>query len=162
MTAIDTIDSTSSSVDSTSGSTGYKSSYAADQVPYVEDPILYMILVSIDAQNSDQECMSTLTETLQYMSEAGVSGVESGTALLEADNQVVQRASGTDNVNKAQSQEQVDSTKINNMNQQFSNLTQSLENGVNALNTSDQNESEFIKSVLGVYDNVVNLISSAA
>lgn len=146
-------------VDSTSGSHAYQSNYAADQVPYMLDPILYMILVSIDAQNSDQHCMATLTDTLEKMSQAGVDGVNTGTKILEKDNANVQKQDKSEDIQKAQASMQVDNTKINNMNQQFSTATQSLETGVNALNTSDQNESEFIKSVLGVYDNANNLVA---
>ncbi len=125
------------------------------------DPFLYLLLVSVDAQNKDQECLQTLTTTMQYISEAGTDGIEAGTAMLEADNKKIQGTDDTTKIQQYQSQEQLDNTKVNNMNQQFSNLTQSLETGTNALNTSDQNETDFINNVLGVWDNANNLIASA-
>lgn len=131
----------------------------SDATPKRIDPFFYILNVSVQAQENDQWGMQLLSETLEYLGQAGTDATSAGTKILENDNTTIQNAKTADGgVQKAQAQEQVDNTRINNTNEQFSNLNQTTEAGVNAWNTSDQNETEFIKSVLPVYDNVNNLI----
>jgi len=130
------------------------------------DPLMYAMLVFVNAQNEDQMCMQTLSETLKIASKAGADNADAGTAILAADNEDVQKASKESDKDKAsidtqaaQSTMQYDNTRINNANQQFTTWQQSLETEENQLSDADQNETQFMQSFLGVYDNVTNIIN---
>lgn len=124
------------------------------------DGLLFALMVMIDAQNTDQLCMQDTSILLDNISEAGSDNVDTGTDMLDKDNQAVIDAGSDDEKSRiAQSQQQTDNTKVNNANQQFSALQQSLETWENLLSNSDQSETDFIRSFLQVYDYTANILA---
>jgi hypothetical protein len=125
------------------------------------DALMFAFLVFIDSQNEDQECMQTLSTTLEYISQAGSDCSDAGTEILDSDNEDVQKADyDNGDESKAQSTMQYDTTRINNETQQFTTLQESIESEEDQLATSAENETEFMKSFLDVYTNMSNIIAS--